>query len=29
MGGVKLGVEQMREPRKPRIKLSELQATKR
>lgn len=29
MGGVKLGVEQEREPRKPKIKLSELQATKR
>jgi hypothetical protein len=29
MGGVKLGVEQIGEPRKPRIKLSELQATKR
>ncbi|MEM7577500.1 MAG: terminase gpA endonuclease subunit [Planctomycetota bacterium] len=29
MGGVKLGVEQAPEPRRPRIKLSELQATKR
>lgn len=29
MGGVKLGVEQIAAPRKPKIKLSELQATKR